>query len=73
MLSVGQKLPAFQLKATVDLDLAKAFTDISNSTYADKWLVLFSWPKDFTFVCPTEIAEFSKLSGEFADRGAQVL
>lgn len=73
MLSVGQKLPAFQLKATVDLDLAKAFTDINNDSYAGKWLVLFSWPKDFTFVCPTEIAEFSKLSGEFADRSAQVL
>jgi len=35
--------------------------------------VLFFWPKDFTFVCPTEIAEFGRLNSEFADRDAQVL
>ena len=73
MLSVGQKLPSFQLKATVSLDLATAFADITDKSYDGKWLVLFSWPKDFTFVCPTEIAEFSKQNGEFADRNAQVL
>jgi len=73
MLGVGQQFPAFQLKATVDTDLAKAFTDINNATYAGKWLVLFAWPKDFTFVCPTELAEFSKQNGEFSDRNAQVL
>lgn len=73
MLSVGQKFPQFHLKATVDTDLAKAFTEINNATYQDKWLVLFAWPKDFTFVCPTELAEFSKQNGEFADRNAQVL
>jgi len=73
MLSVGQKFPSFQLKATVDLELANAFTYINNNTYADKWIVLFSWPKDFTFVCPTEIAEFSKMNSEFLDRNTQVL
>ncbi|MDR3448479.1 MAG: peroxiredoxin [Alphaproteobacteria bacterium] len=73
MLSVGQKLPEFKLKATIDLDIEKAFSDISNSSYKGKWLVLFAWPKDFTFVCPTEIAEFGKLNGEFKDRDAQVL
>jgi len=73
MLTVGQKLPAFELKATVTTDLANAFTTINNGTYPDKWLVLFAWPKDFTFVCPTELAEFSKQNGEFADRNAQVL
>jgi alkyl hydroperoxide reductase subunit AhpC len=73
MLSVGQKIPAFKLKATVALDIEKAFTDISESSYKGKWLVLFAWPKDFTFVCPTEIAEFGKLNGEFKDRDAQVL
>jgi alkyl hydroperoxide reductase subunit AhpC len=73
MLSVGQKLPAFELKATVSLDIETAFSDITQDTYKGKWLVLFSWPKDFTFVCPTEIAEFGKLNGEFKDRDAQVL
>lgn len=73
MLSVGQKLPAFSLKATVTNDIKDAFTDVTEQTYKGKWLVLFFWPKDFTFVCPTEIAEFGKLNKEFKDRDAQVL
>ena len=73
MLTVGDKLPQFSLKATVSEELDTAFTTIGNDTYAGKWLVLFFWPKDFTFVCPTEIAEFGRKSGDFADRDAQVL
>jgi alkyl hydroperoxide reductase subunit AhpC len=73
MLSVGQKFPDFKLTATVSLDIDTAFSDIAQDSYKGKWLVLFSWPKDFTFVCPTEIAEFGKLNGEFKDRDAQVL
>jgi len=73
MLSVGQKLPAFHLKATITNDVTTAFTEISDQSYKGKWLVLFFWPKDFTFVCPTEIAEFGKLNKDFNDRDAQVL
>jgi peroxiredoxin (alkyl hydroperoxide reductase subunit C) len=73
MLSVGQKLPEFRVKATVSTELKDAFTEVSHDSYAGKWLVLFAWPKDFTFVCPTEIAEFGKLNKEFHDRDAQVL
>lgn len=73
MLSVGQTFPQFSLKATVSLDMNNAFVDVTNATYKDKWLVVFFWPKDFTFVCPTEIAEFGKLNKEFAARDAQVL
>jgi len=73
MLSIGQHLPEFAVKATVSTDIHTAFTDVTNETYKGKWIVLFSWPKDFTFVCPTEIAEFGKLNGEFQDRDAQVL
>lgn len=75
MLSVGQAFPKFSLTATVstDKDLSKAFTNISESSYDGKWKVYFFWPKDFTFVCPTEIAAFGKLNQEFADRDAQVL
>ncbi len=73
MLGVGQKFPAFAAKATVSLDMKHAFQDITNETYKGKWVVAFFWPKDFTFVCPTEIAEFGKLNKEFADRDAQVL
>jgi peroxiredoxin (alkyl hydroperoxide reductase subunit C) len=73
MLGIGQKFPQFNLKATVSNDIKTAFTDVNNTTYKGKWLVVFFYPKDFTFVCPTEIAEFGKLTKEFKDRDAQVL
>jgi len=72
-LGIGQKFPDFNVTATVSNDIATAFTSISNATYKDKWLVVFFWPKDFTFVCPTEIAEFGRLNDQFSARGAQVL
>lgn len=73
MLTVGDKFPEFSLKATVSEDLDTAFTTLTNASYAGKWLVVFFWPKDFTFVCPTEIAEFGRKNDEFAERDAQVL
>ena len=73
MLGIGHKFPQFNLKAAVSNDVKDAFQDVSNDTYKGKWLVVFFWPKDFTFVCPTEIAEFGKMNKEFADRDAQVL
>lgn len=72
MLTVGDTFPAFKLKATVSTDLKAAFTEIDNSADAGKWKVFFFWPKDFTFVCPTEIVAFGKLNGEFNDRDAVV-
>jgi len=73
MLTVGDRLPEFDLQATVSLDRGKEFTQISNQSYPGQWLVLFSWPMDFTFVCPTEIAEFGKRNQDFRERDAQVL
>jgi peroxiredoxin (alkyl hydroperoxide reductase subunit C) len=73
MLTVGDRLPAFALKATVSEDLDTAFKTVTNKSYEGKWLVLFFWPKDFTFVCPTEIAEFGRRFEDFAERDAQVL
>lgn len=73
MLGVGQKFPEFTLDATVSNDIENAFTQVSNDSYSGKWLVVFFWPKDFTFVCPTEIAAFGELNGDFQDRDAQVL
>lgn len=73
MLSVGDKLPDFKLKATVSTDLDKAFVEIDNTTYKGKWLVLFFYPKDFTFVCPTELAGFAAKNQAFEDRDAQLL
>lgn len=73
MLGVGQKFPEFNLTATVSLDRKNAFKTLTNKDFAGKWLVVFFWPKDFTFVCPTEIAAFGKLNGDFADRDAVLL
>ena len=73
MLTVGDKLPNFSVKATVSLEKGKEFKELTQDSYKGKWLVLFSWPKDFTFICPTEIAEFGKRDKDFQDRNAQVL
>jgi peroxiredoxin (alkyl hydroperoxide reductase subunit C) len=73
MLSVGQTFPSFALTATVSRDKDKAFKTITDADYPGKWKVYFFWPKDFTFVCPTEIAGFAKLNRQFLDRDAQVL
>ncbi|MGI6247634.1 MAG: peroxiredoxin [Pseudochelatococcus sp.] len=72
MLTIGARLPAFDLQAVVATDPSSAFTRITDATDVDKWKVIFFWPKDFTFVCPTEIAAFGKLKGEFANRNAVV-
>ena len=75
MLGVGEKFPDFSVTATVsrDTDLKKAFKTITNEDYKGKWKIYFFWPKDFTFVCPTEIAAFGKMNKEFLDRDAQLL
>jgi lipoyl-dependent peroxiredoxin subunit C len=73
MLSVGQKFPAYALTGVVSNDPNKAFVQFNSSEQAGKWQVIFFWPKDFTFVCPTEIAAFGKLNREFEERGAQLL
>jgi lipoyl-dependent peroxiredoxin subunit C len=75
MLQIGEKFPSYSVTATVstDKDEAKAFTTITEESYPGKWKLYFFWPKDFTFVCPTEIAAFGKLNGEFADRDCQIL
>ena len=74
MLAVGEPFPSYSLTATVSTDNSdKAFKTLTNIDYAGKWKVYFFWPKDFTFVCPTEIAAFGKLNKEFLDRDTQVL
>jgi len=73
MLTVGDQLPSFDLTAVVGLDKGKEFTQISDKSHPGKWQVLFFWPMDFTFVCPTEIAAFGKKNSDFKDRDAQLL
>jgi len=73
MLTVGEQFPDFEVIATVDTDQKRAFQTITNESFPGKWKVYFFWPKDFTFVCPTEISAFGKINKEFQERDAQVL
>jgi alkyl hydroperoxide reductase subunit AhpC len=73
MLTVGDKFPEFHLTAVTGPDHNKDFHDVSNATYQDKWMVLFFWPKDFTFVCPTEIVGFHQIEQDFKDRDAVLI
>jgi lipoyl-dependent peroxiredoxin subunit C len=73
MLGIGQKFPPFSLTGVVSNDLNTAFKPFDSHSSAGKWQIVFFWPKDFTFVCPTEIAAFGKLNKEFEARDAQVL
>ncbi len=66
---VGQKAPDFKVEAVV----GKEFKEVRLSDYKGKWVVLFFYPLDFTFVCPTEIKGFSERHREFEKAGAVIL
>src|SRR5665648_55567 len=69
MVQVGQKAPEFALEGVLDNE----FVDVKLSDYAGTWVVLFFYPLDFTFVCPTEIRGFSSRVAEFDALGAKVI
>jgi peroxiredoxin (alkyl hydroperoxide reductase subunit C) len=70
--SIGEKFPEFSLPAVLSLDKGKEFGTVASSDLRGKWNVVFFWPMDFTFVCPTEIAEFNNALSEFQDRDTNV-
>ncbi|MBM4217440.1 MAG: peroxiredoxin [Gammaproteobacteria bacterium] len=72
MIGIGQQFPKFALTGVVTNYIKTAFQPFTNASAAGKWQIVFFWPKDFTFVCPTEIAAFGKLNKEFTARDAQV-
>jgi lipoyl-dependent peroxiredoxin subunit C len=69
-LSLGSAFPDFNKKAVVSTEKGKEFYDLTYEEIRNsgKWMVMFWWPKDFTFVCPTEIAEFNSHYQDFDDR-----
>ena len=73
MLTVGHKFPEYKLQSVVSREVGKEFKEVNQDSYPGKWRVVFFWPMDFTFVCPTEIAEFGKRYTDFQEKGAQVL
>lgn len=72
MLGIGEKFPEFKLQACVSREKGKEFAEISNANFKGSWAVMFFWPLDFTFVCPTEIAEFNKAHKDFNAREAKL-
>ncbi|HKQ31399.1 MAG TPA: peroxiredoxin [Burkholderiales bacterium] len=79
MKTVGQKLDAFRVVGVKpgfnnhEENGQSAFEEITEGSFKGKWKILYFYPKDFTFVCPTEIVEFNKLAKDFADRDAILL
>ena len=79
MLGIGQKLPEFNIIGVrpgfndPEERGVSAFETITGDSFSGQWKIIFFYPKDFTFVCPTEIAEFARLGKEFSDRDAVVL
>lgn len=69
MLQIGQPAPNF----TADAVVGEEFKKVNLADYKGKWVVLFFYPLDFTFVCPTEITAFSDNYGKFKELGAEVL
>jgi alkyl hydroperoxide reductase subunit AhpC len=79
MLGIGDQIPPFSVVAakpgfnTHEENGQSAFETITENSFDGQWKVIFFYPKDFTFVCPTEIVEFAKLNEDFANRDTVVL
>ena len=70
MARVGNPAPIFHAEA---VDGKGEFIEVDSKDYLGKWLVLFFYPLDFTFVCPTEITGFSKQFSAFEALNAKVI
>ncbi len=77
MLTVGDSLPEFSVvgvkPGAMEPEDGSAFETITGDSFEGKWKVIYFYPKDFTFVCPTEITEFARLNDEFEDRDCVVM
>lgn len=79
MKTVGDKLESFKVTGVKpgfnepEENGVSAFEDITESSFPGKWKVIYFYPKDFTFVCPTEIVGFNNLAAEFAQRDAVLM
>lgn len=72
MLSVGAKFPHFEVQACINTE-KNGFKKLSNKDFEGKWVCYFFYPKDFTFICPTELVEFAKKNKDFKDRGCELV
>ena len=72
-MKIGQPFPNFELLAVTSNHATDAFITVTESSFKQRWKVYFFWPKDFTFVCPTEIKAFNNHIDDFDDRDATLL
>lgn len=73
MKTVGDKLDAFVVTGVKPGQPEDPFFDITEKSFEGKWKIIVYYPKDFTFVCPTEIVAYDKLAQDFEDRDAVLL
>ena len=79
MKTIGDKLEAFSVQGVKpgfnhhEENGVSAFETITEKSFPGKWKVIYFWPKDFTFVCPTEIVGYGDLKQDFADRDAVLI
>jgi lipoyl-dependent peroxiredoxin subunit C len=79
MKTVGEKLESFSIVGVKpgfnehEERGISAFEDLTERSFAGKWKVIYFYPKDFTFVCPTEITGFAKLAEQFEERDAVLM
>jgi lipoyl-dependent peroxiredoxin subunit C len=79
MKTIGDKVEAFTVVGVKpgfnhhEENGVSAFEQITEKSFPGKWKIIYFWPKDFTFVCPTEIVGFDKLAKSFADRDAVLM
>lgn len=79
MKTVGDKLEPFKVVGVKpgfnhhEENGVSAFEEVSESSFSGKWKVLYFYPKDFTFVCPTEISGFARIAKDFEDRDAVLM
>ena len=79
MKTIGDKLEAFSVTGVKpgfnqhEENGVSAFETLTEKSFPGKWKVIYFWPKDFTFVCPTEIVGFDKLAAQFEERDAVLM
>jgi peroxiredoxin (alkyl hydroperoxide reductase subunit C) len=79
MIRIGQQLPLFELTMALPnfnepVENGKsAFANFNNDSFAGQWKVIYFYPKDFTFVCPTEIMEFAKINEQLVSSNAVLI
>jgi peroxiredoxin (alkyl hydroperoxide reductase subunit C) len=79
MKSIGETIHPFKITGVKpgfnshEENGVSAFEQLTEESFPNKWKVIYYYPKDFTFVCPTEIVAFDKLAKDFADRDCVVL